>query len=269
MGEPRNIMLVRHGESETNQTDQHQSGDQFEIDPLDEIGNDQALALAERFADVPLEAILCTSYLRGLQTAMPVHNVTGAPLYVPVITDEGIKDLPADDPSLGSQKSLLRELDLPSELAGMRFKEPAALAIKDEIHRHLYDPDWHYSDEENLNDAWDRAGKILEYIKGRPEKVFAVVSHGGILKICLSRILLEDMPESTPRSTLLHVYQSFTRPTWWDNTGVVSMKYGEEEGWRWLMADNRHIGPEYFAFMRTLDQKAAEHVDSAPEAVHE
>jgi hypothetical protein len=69
-------------------------------------------------------------------------------------------DLPADDAELRNHASLLREIDVPSELQGLRFDDPharriqhAALAVADK-------PDGHYSDEENLYDLWQRAEEI-------------------------------------------------------------------------------------------------------------
>jgi broad specificity phosphatase PhoE len=189
---------------------------------------------------------------------------------VPVFENDKIVDLPADNPNIQSHKSLLRELDLPSELAGLRFKDPVAGAIKDEIHVHLFEPGWHYSDEENLYDVWDRAGKILEYLQDRPEQTIAVVAHGGILKACLARVLQKESAPSLTLRQQLEVYQSISAQTWWDNTGVVSLRYSPEENWQWLMTDNQHIGPAYFGFMNPPSPVTApEKSDTAPGDIYE
>lgn len=262
---PKNFMFIRHGESETNKSEIFQAGDQFEIDPINTKGQQQAEKLAGRFTDVPLDVILSTSYLRGMQTAQAVQRVTHAPICVPIIEDGTIRDLPADDPGLRDHVSLLRELDLPSELAGLTFKDEVAAKIKGDITRHLYDRNWRYSDEENLYDVWDRAGKILEYLEDRPEDTIAVVAHGGILKACIARIMQKRLSGYTERQQL-EIYESFSAATWWDNTGVLSLRYDADGGWQWLMADNKHIGTEYFAFM---PRPKTERTDTAPGDIYE
>lgn len=270
MSEIKHILFIRHGECISNQDEIFQAGDQFETDPLSPGGEDQVEALAERFRNVPLEAVLCTSYLRGMQTARPIAAVSGAPLTVPTISDNGsVRDLDGSDPNLREHTSLLRELDLPSELAGLRFNDPVAKAIKDEIKVHLYEPEYHYYDEENLHDIWDRAGKVLDYLEKRPETFFAVVTHGGILKACLARMLLQKT-ESLSLQQKLEVYQSMNTPTWMDNTGVLSCRYDSETGWQWLLADVAHRQPEYFNFMHKAEQvEVTEKSDSAPGDLYE
>lgn len=270
MAEIKHIIAVRHGMCESNKAEIFQAGDQFEIDPLTEEGRQQAEAVAARFEGVPVDIILSTSYLRGQQTARPIQQVTGAPIVVPVLTDEGIEDKLADTTSLGSHTSLLRELDLPSELAGLTFKDPVAVAVKDEIKQHLYEKDWRYSDEENLYDVWDRAGKILEYLEQRPEDIIAVVAHGGILKACMARILQKDVAQELTERQQLEIYQSFSAQTWWDNTGVVSLRYSDDEGWQWIITDNTHLGTAYFGFMQDeRKQDKEEKSDTAPGDVYD
>lgn len=264
----KNVIMVRHGECVSNETDVYQAGAQFEIDPLNQTGRQQAVRVAERFANVPLDIILSTSYLRGVQTALPIQRVTGADIVVPVIEDQSIYDIALDDPRLRTQPALLRELDLPSELAGLHRKDPAAVAITDSIQQHLYEKGWKYSDEENLYNVWDRAGKILQYIEERPEETLAVVTHGGISKACLARILQKKLTGYTERQHL-EIYQAFSAQTWWDNTGVISLRFSPKDDWQWLMTDNHHIGTSYFGFMGEDDQTKTTHSDTAAGDVYE
>lgn len=75
------IYLVRHGETDGNRNRVLQTPDT----PLSILGQKQALELAIAYKDVPLDAILCSDYLRTKQTIEPLlelrsHKVTYEPL---------------------------------------------------------------------------------------------------------------------------------------------------------------------------------------------
>lgn len=88
-------------------------------------------------------------------------------------------DLPADDPDLAIHPSLLREIDLPSELQGLAFHDPQAREIQHAAMAVADKPDGRFSDEENLYDLWRRAEEIRRYLEARPERLTVVVAHGG------------------------------------------------------------------------------------------
>lgn len=269
MSEPKHIICIRHGECISNRTNIHQAGNQYETDPLDEVGERQVRNLAARFKGVPLDIILASSYLRTMQTARAIQQTTATGLVVPVLSKGKVVDIDADKEPPKARTALLRELDLPSELAGLDLKDPAALKINEEVKKHVCEEGWHYSDEENFHDVWQRAGVILRYLESRPESIIAVVSHGGILKACLARIL-QNKTTTLSLEQRLEVYQSFLSQTWWDNAGVVSLKYSVEEGWQWLMTDNQHIGTTYFGFMSPVGPIRSGHgADTAPGTVYE
>ena len=87
-------------------------------------------------------------------------------------------DLPADDPDLAIHPSLLREIDLPSELQGLAFHVPQAREIQHATGGGRQ-ADGRFSDEENLYDLWRRAEEIRRYLEARPERLTVVVAHGG------------------------------------------------------------------------------------------
>ena len=109
---------------------------------------EDARRLAERLAELPVDVVVSSSYLRAHSTAGAIADATGAPHVVPVWKGSSWVDIRTNDPELRDHASLLREIDVPSELQGLRFDDPrarkiqyAALAVADQ-------PDVHYSDEE-------------------------------------------------------------------------------------------------------------------------
>ena len=72
-----------------------------------------------------------------------------------------------------------------------------------------------------------------------------VVAHGGILKAHLMFTAIRGLDTSQQ----LSAYRGFTRLGWWDNTGVLSLRFSPDQGWLWLMTDIQHLEPDYFSFM--------------------
>jgi broad specificity phosphatase PhoE len=268
MNDFQQYIIIRHGESQTNATNTFQAGNQYDSDPLTPLGAEDARRLAERLATLPVDVIISSSYLRARSTAGAIAAVTGVPHVVPVWQGSSWVDLPAGHPDVRNHASLLREIDVPSELQGLRFDDPrareiqhAALAIADQ-------PESHYSDEENLYDLWRRAEEIRRYLEARTERLIVVVAHGGINKVWLAHLMFTAVPGlDTP--TQLAAYRGFTRLGWWDNTGVLSMRFSRETGWMWLMTDIQHLQPEYFSFMPSTPRLAASRPDIGAEYLGE
>ena len=179
------FVVVRHGESETNATNTFQAGNQYDSDPLTPLGAEDADRLAQRLAVLPVDLVVSSSYLRARSTAARIAEATGAPHVIPVRQGSTWVDLAAADPEVRHQASLLREIDVPSELQGLRFQDPRARAIQHAALAVANQPNAHYSDEENLHDLWRRAEEIRRYLEARKEQLIVVVSHGGILKVWL------------------------------------------------------------------------------------
>jgi broad specificity phosphatase PhoE len=248
MTDHRRFVVVRHGESRTNATSVFQAGNQHSSDPLTPRGAEAAERLAGRLASLPVEVVVSSSYLRARKTADTIAGVTGSPHVVPVRQHSSWVDLPADDPGVGDHPSLLREIDVPSELEGLRFDDPRARAIQHAALAVAEQPDAHHSDEENLHDLWQRAEQIRRYLEARTEGLVVVVAHGGILKVWLAHLMFTSV-EGLDTAAQLAAYRGFTRLGWWDNTGVVSLRFSPGEGWMWLMTDIQHLEPEYLSFM--------------------
>jgi broad specificity phosphatase PhoE len=261
MTEYQHFIVIRHGESQTNATNTFQAGNQYDSDPLTPLGQEDASRLAQRLAVLPVDLVVSSSYLRARATAALIAEVTGAPHVIPVRQGTTWVDLPADDPDVRNHTSLLREIDVPSELQGLRFHDPRARAIQHAAMAVAGQPDGHYSDEENLHDLWRRAEEIRRYLEAQKERLIVVVSHGGILKVWVAHLMFTAVP-GLDTSDQLAAYRGFTRLGWWDNTGVLSLRFSRDHGWLWLMTDIQHLQPDYFSFMPSGPRVAT----SAPDA---
>jgi broad specificity phosphatase PhoE len=256
MTEHQRFVVVRHGESRTNATNTFQAGNQYDTDPLTSQGMSHARRLAQRLAAHPVDLIVSSSYLRARTTAGLIAEATGSSHLVPVREDSSWVDLRATDPDVGGPASLLREIDVPSELQGLPFHDPRAQAIQHAAMALADQPGRHYSDEENLHDLWQRAEEIRRYLESRTEGLIVVVAHGGILKVWLAHLMFTAI-SGLDTSAQLAAYRGFTRLGWWDNTGVVSMRFSPRQGWMWLMTDIQHLEPEYLSFMPSVPRAAA------------
>jgi hypothetical protein len=98
-------------------------------------------------------------------------------------------DPPANDPELRNHVSLLRQIDVPSKLQGLRFDDPRAREIQHAAVALADQPDRHYSDEENLYDLWRRTEEMRRYLETRTERLIVVVAHGGINKVRLAHLM--------------------------------------------------------------------------------
>jgi broad specificity phosphatase PhoE len=261
MTDYQQFVVIRHGESETNATNTFQAGNQYDSDPLTPLGVEDAGRLAQRLAVLPVDVVVSSSYLRARSTAALIAEVAKAPHVVPVRRGSTWVDLAADDPDVRNHDSLLREIDVPSELQGLRFRDPRARAIQHAALAVADQRDGHYSDEENLHDLWRRAEEIRRYLEARTERLIVVVSHGGILKVLVAHLMFTAVA-GLDTSDQLAAYRGFTRLGWWDNTGVLSFRFSRDYGWMWLMTDIQHLQPEYFSFMPSGPRVA----QSAPDA---
>ena len=69
MTDHQQFIVIRHGESETNATNTFQAGNQYDSDPLTTLGQEDARRLAERLAELPIDVIVSSGYLRARSTA--------------------------------------------------------------------------------------------------------------------------------------------------------------------------------------------------------
>jgi len=159
------IYFVRHGQSEYNINKMYQHPDVG----LSVFGKKQAEILAKRFKKIPIDVIFASSFKRAKQTAEIINKV----LKKKVIYSD-----------------LFRDAKIPSEFIGRKNSE--LTKIHEIIDRHSNNSTWHYSDEENFFEFKERAKKIIEYLVKLKKENILVVTHGGVVKMIIFLLSLED-----------------------------------------------------------------------------
>ena len=119
MADYQQFTVIRHGESQTNATNTFQAGNQYDLDPLTRLVLEDATPRGTPFSALPVNLIISSSHLRAQHRGRDRPGDRGP--IVPVWEGSSWVDLPADDPDLAIHPSLLREIDLPSELQGLAF----------------------------------------------------------------------------------------------------------------------------------------------------
>ena len=90
------LLLARHGETEWNREGRWQG---WADPPLNETGREQARALREQLRETPFDAVYSSDLRRAHETA----EIVAAPHGVPVIADEGLREI-----DVGSWSGLTR-----------------------------------------------------------------------------------------------------------------------------------------------------------------
>lgn len=246
--------LARHGESVTNEKRVYQGDD----DALTDAGVEQAERLGQFLEPYHFDAIISSGLERALQTVHIIEKYVQAPHSVPLVGKNYIFDVPGDDhEQIRSLPSLLREIDNPSEIVGLKWDDPRAIKIKKEMDRiHSLDLGsttfrQHYSDEENMYDLWRRAQTVVDYLERRPEKSILVVAHGGIIKLSVANMfrrhkdqrtsLMSTMKRPLEMRAELKQYKDFSRAAALGNAEYVPVRYDVDEGWRLRLGHSLHL----------------------------
>ncbi|MBI4123159.1 MAG: histidine phosphatase family protein [Parcubacteria group bacterium] len=205
------LYFIRHGESVYNAKDTVQPPEA----ELSKLGIKQAQALAERASRLPIEAILSSPFVRTRQTAEIIKEATGKE----VIYTE-----------------LLQERRSPSDIVGLKRKDPRIISIRRELRIHASNPAWHYSDEENFSELRDRAAQFLEFVSSRNEERILAVTHGDLLRMVLMVMMLGN--EVAP--DIFYRFNDFFKTR---NTGITLCIRHSEKGWQLLTwNDHAHLG---------------------------
>ena len=147
------ILLVRHGETDWNRESRFQG---HADPPLNELGREQARALAERLAGEPVAAV----YASPLQRARETAEIVGSHLGLAVDTVEELREV-----DVGSWSGLTR-----AEIAE-RFPEAFARWLD-------FGPGW--EDGETYEQMGERVLAALRGLAERhPGALVLVVTHGG------------------------------------------------------------------------------------------
>lgn len=195
------IYFVRHGETVLNAKGIRQGRE----GALTDRGRAQALETAKRFPKEKgkPEVMIASPFERTIETA----SILSAELNMPV-----------------EYSDLLVERKNPTEIIGHAGTEPEVKKIVDLIDKSFHDDNYRYSDEENFADMKERAKKLLEYIKSRPEQRIIMVTHSIFLKMFVSYMLLGENLTAFKYNEL-----SYLNPI--ENGGITICAYIQEKRW--------------------------------------
>jgi broad specificity phosphatase PhoE len=204
------LYLVRHGQSNGNLNKRHQHSDT----PLSDLGKQQAQELARRFSTIPIDIILTSHFDRARETAKIVATEIDRPL---------------------ETSELLREIKRPSEIEGKLTSDPNAVDIKDKIKANIHDPNWHYSDEENVYDLIARAKDFLKSLENHKEVNILAVSHGRIIEAIVGTVVLGD-------SLVPELFDQIKDSMYLSNTGITVLEKTNNQWHLLTWNDNAHLG---------------------------
>ncbi len=162
------IILVRHGQSETNVSKTLSNPQTV----LTKDGIEQAEKLATRLSTFSIDLILASDYVRAMQTAEIINKKCQTEMLT---------------------EPLIREKTVPTKMQGQSEKSTDHQDYVKQLLEHLTEPDWHYADEENVFDVHKRAKEFANKLTALNKSTVLVVSHTGFLKVFLATIMLGDL----------------------------------------------------------------------------
>lgn len=161
------LLLIRHGETDWNIAGRWQGHRDV---PLNEKGMAQAHALARRLAGWPVAALYSSDLQRAYRTAVTVGRALGLePIHEPLLRERHVGTLEG----MSRTEIIAKYPHLVEELLQHRFNPPdgeGQIALR---HRAV--------------------AAYQKIIQAHPQKMIALVSHGGLLNQLISHVL--DLPE--------------------------------------------------------------------------
>jgi len=210
--QPKHIYFVRHGESEANIS--RVPGGHSVI--LSQKGEEQAEKVGRRFANIPVDVIISSPFVRAQQTAEYMQRYIDKPI---------------------EQSDLFIERRGPSEVMGKPAEDPIRKKVAEIERSNLVNGESRrYSDEELFAEVVKRADDAIAFIKNREESNIAIVSHGLFLKLVVFRMVLGDYLTPQVYHEVLHGFS-----TW--NTGITYAIWGDDDRFhvrQWN--DSAHLG---------------------------
>lgn len=164
---PKTIYIVRHGQSESNVGPIRRGAES----PLTEQGKKEAAFVAKRCANLPIEALISSPFVRTQETAAIISQEIGLPI---------------------EYSDLFVERRMSSELNGILHADPLNVRVNRLIRENFHLSGWRHSDEENFDDLKKRSSDALAFLEGRPEQNLLVVSHGMFARVLLARVIMGD-----------------------------------------------------------------------------
>lgn len=194
------LILVRHAQSAP-------SRDLPERDwPLSDLGRRQAAALAPTLAELGVEALASSPFVRAIDTLRPYADAAG----LPILVDE----------------------DLRERALGGWLDDPAA--VEEAVRRMHADLDFRLEGGETGRACIARFEQALTRVAAaQPDATIAVGSHGGVLSHLLARLESELPAEFWRRIRNPHLFVVETHPSWkWLGERTLDGSSGVADGRR-------------------------------------
>jgi 2,3-bisphosphoglycerate-dependent phosphoglycerate mutase len=206
------VYFVRHGESESNIRKVYLG----EKGSLTTHGLRQADIVAKRFQSIDIDIIISSTMIRARETAAAIEKL----IVKEIIFSEA-----------------LVEKKYPTELINKVIDGPEAEHFYEKARANVDDPEWHFSDEENFWDLYNRAKATWQLIEARPEENILVVTHGVFLRFLILTLLTGDNFTSD-------IYYKSPGLLEVRNTGVtLCEKVVDDPRWRLITwNDQAHLG---------------------------
>lgn len=212
----KTIYLVRHGESEINVSDVFMED---APPPLTELGKEQSRFLATRAKKLNFDVLIASPFERTKQTAEMIAEETRHPI---------------------EYSDLFTERTMPMSLVGKSRSDPEAKRLFDAAVRSSRESgEERVEGTETFEEMKERAGRALQFLEQRPEKVILVVGHGFFTRMLIAHMLYGEEMTS----------QDFAPFEWGlrtTNTGISVLKFDPTDSHRtwWLLVwnDHTHLG---------------------------
>lgn len=173
----KTIYIFRHGQTDYNMSRRVMG--QLDI-PLNETGRTQAIELANKISEEPIQAIYTSPLLRAKQTAQILADKIG----IPIIPDKRLME--RNNGKL--QGHIVHGTDNPDEYQTdynqLELFLPAA---------QLNDNNWKPDGGESRTECWSRAQKaITEIVKNTPYDTIAISTHSVVMRGILNMVGMGD-----------------------------------------------------------------------------
>lgn len=196
------LYLVRHGQSEGNKANVHQTPDL----PLSGEGVKQAEFLAKRLKDIKFDLIYSSPIERAKETVEIINKYHHSPIEF---------------------WDSISEWKTPTQIRGKSSSDPEAHGIIESIANSLREGKWdyRYSDEESFKQLSERAKQVLKHLEEKHgDKTVLCVSHGTMIKNIISQVVFGE--KVSPE-----IFMKMKEHMWIQNTGVTICEKTEKYGW--------------------------------------
>lgn len=196
------LYLVRHGQSEGNKANVHQTPDL----PLSPEGREQAEFLAKRLKDINFDLIYSSPITRAKQTVEIINKYHQSPIEF---------------------WESISEWKTPTQIRGKSSSDPEAHSIIESIANSLREGKWdyRYSDEESFGELSGRAKQVLKHLEDKHgSETILCVSHGTMIKTIISQVVFGE--KVSPE-----IFMKMKEHMWIQNTGVTICEKTEKYGW--------------------------------------